>query len=164
MGDRSTFNRDNFVRRISSLTPKSYVLSPTSAAPMLEISANSINTAQIGTADVPESSTIQSQYVHPHANSRPESSTASSSTYTFLQIKREPCQVSEITTSNHHQQNQSTRETLVTDSSATSTLTTVVKIESSSPKNQNGLCDVSGGIASTSMSTMEKSMNKIVNT
>lgn len=51
----------------------------------------------------------------------------SSSSYTFVQIKREPCQVSEVTTSNNcHQQTSS--------KTMSSTLTTLVKIESSSPK------------------------------
>ncbi|XP_073844360.1 BAH domain and coiled-coil containing protein winged eye isoform X2 [Musca autumnalis] len=77
-------------------------------------------------------------------------SSTSSSSYTFVQIKREPCQVSEVTTSNnhphqqqqqhhHHHQQQQHHHTIGSLTSAaktmsSSTLTTLVKIEASSPK------------------------------
>lgn len=65
---------------------------------------------------------------------------ATSSSYTFVQIKREPCQVSEVTTSNnchHHQQLTTTQQqqhSSSMSSSSKTTLTTLVKIEASSPK------------------------------
>lgn len=158
MENHSTLNHDNFVGRISSLTPGPFVVSQSSTTPLMRLSDHSFNPAQIETTDAPENSTIQSQYVHPHAHSHQQSSTTSSSTYTFLQIKREPCQVSEITTSNYHQQEQSAGKT-ITDSTGASSITTVVKIESSSPKNSNGVCNVNGGITLASASTMEKSIS-----
>lgn len=161
MDNYSNLNHDNFVGRIPSLTSAPFVVSQGSTAPLLDITSNSFNSARIGATDTTESPSIQSQYVHPNSHQQ-SSTTSSSSSYTFLQIKREPCQVSEITTSNHHQQEQSTGKTLVTDS-ATSSITTLVKIESSSPKNLNGVCNVSGGVNSAAVSTMEKSMSKQLN-
>lgn len=158
MENHSTLNHDNFVGRISSLTPAPFVVSQSSTEPLLRLSENSFNPAQNEPTGAPANSSIQSQYVHPHAHSHQQSSTTSSSTYTFLQIKREPCQVSEITTSNYHQQEQSAGKT-ISDSAGASTITTVVKIESSSPKNQSGVCNVSGGVTSASMSAMEKSIS-----
>ncbi|XP_055848750.1 protein winged eye [Episyrphus balteatus] len=57
---------------------------------------------------------------HHHVNSL--------SSFTFMEIKREPCQVSEVTTSNNLHTN------LNSKSLSSSTMTTLVKIESTSPK------------------------------
>lgn len=164
MEDHSSSSHGNFLKQISSLTSKPYVLSQSSAVPMLEISSNCLNVTQLGTTNVPESSTIQSQDVPSHTHSRQELSTTSTSTYTFLQIKREPCQVSEITTSNNQLQEPTVKEALITDSAATSTLTALVKIESSPSKIESRLNNVSCGITSASLSTMEKSINILLNT
>ncbi|XP_037956186.1 protein winged eye isoform X2 [Teleopsis dalmanni] len=92
--------------------------------------------------------------------------TNSTSSYTFVHIKREPCQVSEVTTSNNcHQQQQTSTSSVRTatniGSSATSsitasssktmssTLTTLVKIEASSPK----VIDVGKGPVATLTTT-----------
>ncbi|KQS52482.1 protein winged eye isoform X1 [Drosophila erecta] len=69
------------------------------------------------------------------------------SSYTFVQIKREPCQVSEISSNNCHQQQQqhhhqqvqhqglsSASMTASSKTMSSSTLTTLVKIEAPSPK------------------------------
>ncbi|KAH8357134.1 hypothetical protein KR084_004003 [Drosophila pseudotakahashii] len=66
------------------------------------------------------------------------------SSYTFVQIKREPCQVSEISSNNCHQQQQhqqvqhqglsSASLTASSKTMSSSTLTTLVKIEAPSPK------------------------------
>lgn len=160
MADHTTLSRDNFVERISSITgvetPSSFLAPQNNVVPILEINSNAFHSAQVTATNSSENS-----YTHPlqsNAHSHQHSATTSSSSYTFLQIKREPCQVSEITTSNHHHkpQEQSNEKQITTESAASSTLTTVVKIESSSPKYQN--VSGCGGLNSTAVSTLEKSM------
>ncbi|KAL5282261.1 TNRC18 family protein [Megaselia abdita] len=154
MENHITLNQDNLVDGISSITPASFLVSQSNTIPYLNISTNSFKSAQIATTAT-ENAYEQIQNVHPHAHSRQHSSNTSSSSYTFLQIKREPCQVSEITTSNHQLQEKSSVKTIGSNSLASSTVTSVVKIESS-PKDQNGLCNVSCGVTSATLPTMEK--------
>lgn len=159
MANHTALNQDNLVERISSLTtigaPTSFLVSPGNSAPLLELNTNSFHSPQSASTTNPtDNSFIQTQHVQP--NSHQHSATTSSS-YTFLQIKREPCQVSEITTSNH-QQEQTGGKTIATGA-ASSTLTTVVKIESSSPKTQNQVCNIGGtGVSTATVAALEKSM------
>jgi len=78
---------------------------------------------------------LQQQHHHQQTNS----------SYTFVQIKREPCQVSEISSNNCHQQQQQQQQvhhqglssasmTASSKTMSSSTLTTLVKIEAPSPK------------------------------
>ncbi|XP_017003705.2 protein winged eye isoform X2 [Drosophila takahashii] len=77
---------------------------------------------------------LQQQHHHHHQQTN--------SSYTFVQIKREPCQVSEISSNNCHQQQQQVQHQGLSSASLTassktmssSTLTTLVKIEAPSPK------------------------------
>ncbi|XP_075146260.1 BAH domain and coiled-coil containing protein winged eye isoform X2 [Haematobia irritans] len=103
------------------------------------------------------------------------SASTSSSSYTFVQIKREPCQVSEVTTSNtnhHHHQHHQQHHTIGALTSATggaaaaktmssSTLTTLVKIEASSPK-VHDIDKGHGGMAAAGSANMVNSSNNTV--
>ncbi|XP_013109729.2 protein winged eye isoform X1 [Stomoxys calcitrans] len=118
------------------------------------------------------------------------SSSTSSSSYTFVQIKREPCQVSEVTTSNtnhhqhhhhhqqqqqqqqhhhHHQQHHTIGSLTTANGGATaaktmssSTLTTLVKIEASSPKVHDMDNKGHNGMAAAGSANMVNSSNNTV--
>ncbi|XP_016960831.1 protein winged eye isoform X2 [Drosophila biarmipes] len=123
---------------LSATTATATFLVPTSAA----VSHPGAHPAQLqldqfGGFAAGTAAPLQQQHHHQQTNS----------SYTFVQIKREPCQVSEISSNNCHQQQQQHQQQQVhhqglssasmTASSKTmssSTLTTLVKIEAPSPK------------------------------
>ncbi|KAH8294711.1 hypothetical protein KR018_001995 [Drosophila ironensis] len=89
------------------------------------------------------------------------------SSYTFVQIKREPCQVSEIS-SNHHQQQQPpphlqgsmTAHSATSKTMSSSTLTTLVKIEAPSPKVSVSVPDLEKSSSMSPPSQVSETMTK----
>ncbi|XP_065722909.2 protein winged eye isoform X3 [Drosophila suzukii] len=121
---------------LSATTATATFLVPTSAA----VSHPGAHPAQLqldqfGGFSAGTAAPLQQQHHHQQTNS----------SYTFVQIKREPCQVSEISSNNCHQQQQQQQQvhhqglssasmTASSKTMSSSTLTTLVKIEAPSPK------------------------------
>ncbi|XP_005178224.1 protein winged eye isoform X2 [Musca domestica] len=147
--------------RSSSSTTTTFLVPVTSSGLAPLVDTSTFLTAAAASPHFVTSSPVT--FSSPHApNVGAASSSTSSSSYTFVQIKREPCQVSEVTTSNnhqqqhhqqhHHQQQQHHQQhhhkqqqhqqhhhtigslTSAAKTMSSSTLTTLVKIEASSPK------------------------------
>ncbi|XP_061386304.1 protein winged eye [Musca vetustissima] len=136
--------------RSSSSTTTTFLVPVTSSGLVAPLDTSTFLTAAAASPHFVTSSPVA--FSSPHAANigaaAAASSSTSSSSYTFVQIKREPCQVSEVTTSNNHQQHHQQQQhhhhqhhphaigslTSAAKTMSSSTLTTLVKIEASSPK------------------------------
>lgn len=122
------------------------VLSATTTATFLVPTTGATQAGAISVAGTPHHHLQLDQFGGYSAGHHHQQQTNSS--YTFVQIKREPCQVSEISSNNCHQQQSphqaahpsqphlqgSVTASATSKTMSSSTLTTLVKIEAPSPK------------------------------